>query len=69
MHDRIILGDVNGNFDLSFSKIATINKKHGPFSAIFCVGNFFGPSKDISALQSYIDGEKKSFVFLIILAQ
>ncbi|CAB3396929.1 unnamed protein product [Caenorhabditis bovis] len=39
-------GAVNGNFLELVKKIDAINKKSGPFDALFCVGEFFGDNDD-----------------------
>lgn len=39
---RLLCGDVEGKFDDLFKRVATIQKKSGPFDALLCVGNFFG---------------------------
>lgn len=38
----LVVGDVMGNFKSVFTKVAQIDKQHGPFSVLFCVGCFFG---------------------------
>ena len=39
----LFAGDCNGAFKALFAKVAAVNKKNGPFDALFCVGNFFAP--------------------------
>ncbi|CAG9564051.1 unnamed protein product [Danaus chrysippus] len=47
----LICGDVNGNFNLLFSRVESIVKKSGAFEVLLCVGNFFG--EDNSQLDAY----------------
>lgn len=35
-------GAVEGDLPGLFKKVETVNKKNGPFEALFCVGQFFG---------------------------
>ena len=51
----LVVGDVEGNFDALAKKVEKADK-HGPFTALFCVGSFFGES---STLQPYLSGTKK----------
>jgi hypothetical protein len=37
----LLVGDCNGAFKTLFAKVAVVNKKNGPFDAVFCVGSFF----------------------------
>lgn len=38
----LVCGDVNGQFDAVFKKVASLNaSKSGPFDMLLCVGNFF----------------------------
>lgn len=37
----IVCGSINGQFKGLFDKIKKVNSKAGPFSAAYCVGNFF----------------------------
>lgn len=37
----LVAGDVDGNFKQLYDRVATVNKKAGPFSMLFCVGSFF----------------------------
>ena len=51
---------------LGRENINAIHKsKHGPFSAAFCVGNFFGNNS--SALNPYINSTKSSFVLSLFI--
>jgi len=56
----LISGDVKGRFDELFSKVAKVNSSaHGPFQALFCVGQFFSSSDTPSVeLLQYIDENK-----------
>lgn len=40
----LISGDTKGRFDALFKAAQRANDKAGPFEALFCVGQFFGPS-------------------------
>ncbi|KAJ3056074.1 hypothetical protein HK097_008202 [Rhizophlyctis rosea] len=48
----LTVGSLNGRFKEALTKIAGINKKHGPFDLLLCTGDFFGPTvtDDIQAL-------------------
>ncbi|KAI5727263.1 hypothetical protein M8J76_017198 [Diaphorina citri] len=37
----LVCGSINGQFTELFDKIKKVNKKSGPFSAAYCVGDFF----------------------------
>ncbi|XP_047136802.1 CWF19-like protein 1 isoform X1 [Hydra vulgaris] len=37
----LVCGSVDGHFSKFFKRIASINKKNGPFEMVLCVGNFF----------------------------
>ncbi|GIL82924.1 hypothetical protein Vretimale_8428 [Volvox reticuliferus] len=54
-------GAVEGDLPGLFKKIEGVNKKNGPFEALFCTGQFFGPGDDTAepndALVSYVTGE------------
>lgn len=39
----LVCGSINGQFNELFEKIKKVNKKSGPFSAVYCVGDFFVP--------------------------
>lgn len=40
----LVSGDTKGRFDTLFQGAKRANDKAGPFAALFCVGQFFGPS-------------------------
>ncbi|KAG2442256.1 hypothetical protein HYH02_009740 [Chlamydomonas schloesseri] len=54
-------GAVEGDLPGLFKKVETVNKKNGPFEAVFCVGQFFGPGADTDefndALVAYVTGQ------------
>lgn len=54
---RLLCGDVEGKFETLFNRIATINKKSGPFDSVICVGNFFGINN--KEFEPYKTGDKK----------
>ncbi|KAL1455394.1 hypothetical protein WDU94_009490 [Cyamophila willieti] len=37
----LVCGSINGQFSELFDKIKKVNKKSGPFAAVYCVGDFF----------------------------
>jgi len=37
----LVCGDVNGQFDRLFTKVAQVNEKHGPFTCLLCTGKFY----------------------------
>ncbi len=39
-------GDCKGRHASLFGKVAALNASHGPFAALFCVGQFFGDTLD-----------------------
>ncbi|XP_071957157.1 CWF19-like protein 1 [Antedon mediterranea] len=41
----LVSGDVEGNLDQLFKRVEKVNKKAGPFEALFCVGSFFDSSE------------------------
>jgi hypothetical protein len=49
-----VCGDVEGKFKTLFSRVENINKGHGPFDLLLCVGKFFGTS-DVD-LEPYRNG-------------
>ncbi|KAI9102508.1 hypothetical protein DFS34DRAFT_396038 [Phlyctochytrium arcticum] len=60
----LVVGGLNGFFSAGFSKIASINKKHGPFDLLLCVGDFFGSDDDQSTggndeLEKLMNGQIK----------
>jgi hypothetical protein len=50
----LVCGDVEGKFKTLFSRVENINKGHGPFDLLFCVGNFFGAKDEY--LEPYRNG-------------
>jgi len=50
----LVSGAVRGQFGSLFAAVAKANKKSGPFSAVLCVGDFFGEEK---ASSDVIDAE------------
>jgi hypothetical protein len=53
----LVCGDVRGRHESLFAKVGALNKSHGPFHALFCVGQFFGNDND--ELQPYISSAKQ----------
>lgn len=41
-------GDVNGSFTQLINRVNAVNKKAGPFDALFSVGEFFGPDMELN---------------------
>ncbi len=61
-HKVLVLGDIKGNIAQAATKIAKLNKSHGPFTAAFCVGRFFGDgSKNDAAVAfaPFVSGTSK----------
>lgn len=56
-HKILVCGDVDGNFKQLFTRVASVQKKAGPFESLFCVGEFFG--EDNSEWEPFASGEKK----------
>jgi hypothetical protein len=55
----LVCGDIRGEFDQIFSKVAKLQKKNN-FAVLFCVGDFFGAGTDTATqLAPYISGEKE----------
>ena len=55
LHVSLICGDVCGEFTSLVAKVSKVNGSHGPFSALFCVGQFFAhASHDNSQLQPFL---------------
>jgi hypothetical protein len=52
----LVCGDVNGELDAVFSRVATLSAK-STFDLLLCVGNFFRDDGS-SDVESYINGEK-----------
>ena len=38
----LVCGDVEGRYSETFKRVAKLDKKAGPFDALFCVGTFYG---------------------------
>ena len=56
----LVCGDVEGRYAETFKRVAKLDKKAGPFDALFCVGAFYGADKTVPAapIPTYIlDGE------------
>eukprot|EP00854_Cymbomonas_tetramitiformis_P017841 gene17841-21245_t len=54
----LVSGDVKGQFKKLFSSVDKVNKKAGPFAALFCVGQFFGATGETDELLPYLEGSK-----------
>eukprot|EP00316_Scyphosphaera_apsteinii_P000966 CAMPEP_0119317038 /NCGR_PEP_ID=MMETSP1333-20130426/41708_1 /TAXON_ID=418940 /ORGANISM="Scyphosphaera apsteinii, Strain RCC1455" /LENGTH=536 /DNA_ID=CAMNT_0007322853 /DNA_START=17 /DNA_END=1627 /DNA_ORIENTATION=+ len=53
----LVAGDVRGQFDALFTRVTTLNNKHG-FRCLLCVGNFLGDADAAdAALAPYRSGE------------
>eukprot|EP01134_Creolimax_fragrantissima_P005921 CFRG5921T1 len=37
----LVVGDVDGQFNAFFKRVESVNRKAGPFDAVFCTGSFF----------------------------
>lgn len=48
----LLAGDCGGNFAALFNRVASVNKKNGPFKLLLCVGDFFGPGGACSSSNS-----------------
>ncbi|XP_023062179.2 CWF19-like protein 1 isoform X3 [Piliocolobus tephrosceles] len=59
-------GDVEGKFDILFSRIRAIQKKSGNFDLLLCVGNFFGSTPD-AEWEEYKTGIKKAPIQTYVL--
>ena len=46
----LVAGDVTGDLDALFSRVATVNSSHGPFACLLCVGDFLGKPEEAAAL-------------------
>eukprot|EP00741_Cyanophora_paradoxa_P003247 tig00000691_g3155.t1 len=62
----LVCGDVNGRLGQLYERVNAVNDSHGPFTALFCVGSFFGvclsskyadPKADV---MDYIAGRKRA---------
>jgi hypothetical protein len=54
---RLVLGSAMGCISALFDKILSINKKHGPFNLVLCVGDFFGPINNAGEVGKLLGGE------------
>ena len=52
-----MVGSANGKFTELFSKVKSINAKHGPFDVLLCTGNFFGKEVTNSDLEKLLNNE------------
>eukprot|EP00455_Lapot_gusevi_P029210 TRINITY_DN3127_c0_g1_i6.p1 TRINITY_DN3127_c0_g1~~TRINITY_DN3127_c0_g1_i6.p1 ORF type:complete len:673 (+),score=142.97 TRINITY_DN3127_c0_g1_i6:57-2075(+) len=50
-------GDVRGELQQLLARVNAINKNHGPFDLLFCVGNFFGNKE--SEFEAFLNGEEE----------
>ncbi|EJU00762.1 hypothetical protein DACRYDRAFT_80957 [Dacryopinax primogenitus] len=69
----LVLGSAHGAIPAYLSKLRTFNTKHGPFDAIFCIGDFFTPSSfgsgiDNEGVQDLVDGKLDIPVPTFVLA-
>jgi hypothetical protein len=60
-----VSGDVEGKFKTLFSRVENINKGHGPFDLLLCVGKFFGTTDE--GLEPYRNGTLTGMGILIIV--
>ncbi|KZS05856.1 CWF19 protein 1 [Daphnia magna] len=64
----LVVGDVEGQYDVLFNRVRTINKKSGPFDMLLCVGDFFSSDPAAEAqLESYKLAEKQVPIPTLIL--
>ncbi|KAL6080579.1 CWF19 like cell cycle control factor 1 [Balamuthia mandrillaris] len=57
----LVCGDVNGQIHQLFAKVEPLNRKAGPFAALFCVGTFLQAEANNNAeLKEYISGQKRA---------
>ncbi|KYB26604.1 CWF19-like protein 1 [Tribolium castaneum] len=61
----LFCGDVEGQFEALFTRVARISEKQGKFDCLFCVGNFFGINN--KEFGPYLRGEKKVPIATYIL--
>jgi hypothetical protein len=47
---RLTVGSAVGSIRDLFVKIKAIDAKHGKFDCVLCIGDFFGPLKELGAL-------------------
>ncbi len=45
----LVCGDVEGRYSETFKRVAKLDKKAGPFDALFCVGAFYGEDRSVPA--------------------
>ncbi len=75
--NSLVLGDVEGNINKAFAKVATVhNSKAGPFDALFCVGSFlkqghqegqtFAERAAQSEFVEYMEGSKAGGLVFIL---
>ncbi|CAO3688330.1 unnamed protein product [Umbelopsis ramanniana] len=53
----LVVGSANGKFTELFSKVKSMNAKHGPFDVLLCTGNFFGKEVTNSDLEKLLNNE------------
>ena len=57
----LVAGDVTGDLDALFSRVATVNSSHGPFACLLCVGDFLGKPEDaVALLAPFKAGEREA---------
>ena len=62
----LLCGDVRGKLPALYKRFDAVNKKAGPFEAIFCVGAFLPPPNDdphddpTAALRPYVEGKERA---------
>eukprot|EP01102_Stenamoeba_stenopodia_P022230 TRINITY_DN9194_c0_g1_i1.p1 TRINITY_DN9194_c0_g1~~TRINITY_DN9194_c0_g1_i1.p1 ORF type:complete len:508 (+),score=89.16 TRINITY_DN9194_c0_g1_i1:86-1609(+) len=58
----LVVGEINGNFDEVFDRVATVHQKNGPFHLLLCTGAFFSENQskeDVDrTFAPYRNGEK-----------
>ena len=54
----LVCGNIDGKFNQVFNRVATVNKKNGPFEFLLCCGNFFG-SGDNSEWAAYREATRR----------
>ncbi|EGF77518.1 hypothetical protein BATDEDRAFT_91726 [Batrachochytrium dendrobatidis JAM81] len=57
----LVVGSLGEKLEQALDKIATINKKHGPFELLLCAGDLFGsdPAQQLVVLESILVGKIK----------
>eukprot|EP01130_Rhizamoeba_saxonica_P017889 TRINITY_DN879_c0_g2_i2.p1 TRINITY_DN879_c0_g2~~TRINITY_DN879_c0_g2_i2.p1 ORF type:complete len:566 (-),score=121.71 TRINITY_DN879_c0_g2_i2:702-2399(-) len=53
----LVCGQLNGKIDLIYKQVSAIQSKHGPFTCLLCIGQFFETGEE---LLPYIQGEKSA---------